>query len=206
MNSLGFTDLEMFLSEFSSVFHAASCMTVNHLLSTTEQFKKSAWNTHLQQSYGISKRHANGVISHAKGLVDSARECRVNHIKTLQGKLKSITKWIDTSERKLKLAQKFYRKRNWIDSKTGCIFPLSCSLKFKETNWQNLRFGLHNKKRRRYQLSQQIEHLKLAPIKVKVPRYQVLIVGSKDETCGNQACQWDGEIIKFRVPSAARQK
>ena len=201
MNAVGFTNLEMFLSAFSPSFHAAACETVNHLRFTTESFDKSAWNTHLQQTYGISKRHANGVISHAKGLVDSARECSKHHIKTLQGKLKSIQKWIDASERKLRLGQKFYRKRNWINSKTGCVFPLACSLRFKDTNWQNLRFQLHNKKRRTYQLTKQIEDLKAAPVKVKVPRHQILIVGSKDETCGNQACQWDGETIKFRVPS-----
>jgi IS605 OrfB family transposase len=206
MTALGFTSLEMFLSEFSSIFHAAASVTVNHLLSATEPFNKSAWNTHLQQTYGISKRHANGVISHSKGLVDSTRECSKHHVKTLRGKFKSIQKWIDSAERKLKNARKFYRKRNWINSKTGCVFPLSCSLKFRDTNWQNLRFQLHNKKRRRYQLTKQIEHLSVAPIKVKVPRHQVLIVGSKDETCGNQACQWDGETIHIRVPSCLESK
>jgi IS605 OrfB family transposase len=124
----------------------------------------------------------------------------------LQGKLKSIQKWIDASERKLKKARKFYRKRNWINSKTGCVFPLSCSLNFRNTNWQNLRFQIHNKKRRRYQLTKHIEHLKTTPIRVKIPRHQVFIVGSKDETKGNQACQWDGDVIKFRVPSCLEQK
>jgi len=37
--------------------------------------------------------------------------------------------------------------------------------------------------------------------RVKVPRHQVFIVGSKDESYGNQVCQWDGNVIKFRVPS-----
>src|ERR671932_164778 len=76
MNALGFTNMEMFLSAFSFYFHAATSCTVDHLLTNIESFNESAWNTYLQQSYGISKRHANGVISHAKGLVESARECR----------------------------------------------------------------------------------------------------------------------------------
>jgi hypothetical protein len=72
-NSLGITEFEMFLTAYSSVFHQAACETANHLLSGNE-FNKSKWNTHLQATYGISKRHANGVISHAQGAVDSSKE------------------------------------------------------------------------------------------------------------------------------------
>jgi IS605 OrfB family transposase len=200
MNSLGFTNLEMFLTSFAPIFHKAVCDTVSHLLSESN-FNKSSWNTHLQQSYGILKRHANGVISNALGLVTGATECRANHVKTLTGKLKSIEKWITKTEKKLKNAAKFYAKKNWRNSKTGCCFPLSCSLEFKSTNWRNLRFKLHNNKRRHYQLIKQIEHLKTALLQVKIPRHQVFIVGSKDETYGNQICQWDGNDLKFRVPS-----
>jgi IS605 OrfB family transposase len=200
MNSLGLTDLERFLSSFAPVFHQAACETVVHL-SSESKFDKSGWNTHLQQRYGILKRHANGVISKALGLLDSAKECRTNHIKTLRGKVKSLEQWLKKSEKKLKNAAKFYAKKNWQNSKTGCGFPLFCSLKFKDTNWQHLRFQLHQKKRRCYKLSQQIEHLKTAPIRVKVPRHQVFIVGSKDETCGNQVCQWDGNLLQFRTPA-----
>ncbi|HEY9613606.1 MAG TPA: hypothetical protein V6C93_29965, partial [Allocoleopsis sp.] len=205
MNSLGFTNLEMFLASFAPIFHKAASASVSHLLSSSV-FNKSSWNTHLQHTYRISKRHANGVISFSKGLVDSATECRTNHIKTLTGKLKSIEKWIYKTTRRLKNAAKFYSKKNWRNSKTSCCFPLSCSLQFRSTNWRNLRFQLHNKKRRHYQLIKQIEHLKSAPLQVKVPRHQIFIVGSKDETKGNQACQWDGNTIKFRVPSFLESK
>jgi IS605 OrfB family transposase len=199
INSLGFTNLEMFLTSFAPIFHKAACETVNHLLSLAV-FNKSSLNTQLQRTHGISKRHANGVISFSKGLVDSATECRANQIKTLTGKLKSIEKWIAYTGKKLKRAAKFYSKKNWRNSKTGCCLPLSTSWQFKETNWHNLRFQLHNKKRRRYQLIKQIEHLKVAPLRAKVPRHQIFIVGSKDETEGNQPCQWDGNNLKFRVP------
>ncbi len=199
MNALGFTTFEMFLDSFAPIFHSSACETVNHLLSDKD-FDKSKWNTHLQNTYGINKRHANGVISHAKGAVDSAKECRINHIKTLKGKLKSIEKWIKKEETKLKNAQKFYRKKNWLHSKTGCNFPLSSSLQYRNTNWQYLRFKIHNKKRRLHHLKKQIEHLKAAPVRVRVPRHQVFIVGSSDESYGNQVSQWDGNAIKFRVP------
>ncbi len=205
MNSLGFTQLEMFLAEVTPIFHAASCETVAHLVSD-EVFNKSQWNTHLQKRYAISKRHAAGVISFAKGAVDSASYCRLNQIKTLQGKLKSLEKWIDKNCRKLKNARKFYQKRNWQQNKSGCVFPLSCSLQYRNTNWQNLRFQLHHKKRRLDQLASQIEHLKSAPLRVKIPKHHLFIVGAKNETCGNQACQWDGNNIKIRVPSCLEAK
>lgn len=205
LNELGYTDMEMFLQTFSKIFRDAAILTVNHLLSDTE-FDKSAWNTFLQKTFQISKRHANGVIAYAKGKVDSSKKCHENHIKTLESKAKSIDKWIKKQERKLKLARKFYSKKNWIHSKTGCNFPISCSIKYKDTNWQNLRFQLHHKKRKYAKLLQQIQHLKAAPVHVKVPHDQVFIVGSKDEKHGNQTCQWDGTVLKLRVPSCLENR
>jgi hypothetical protein len=82
LNSLGLTEFEMFLAAASPVFHKAACETANYLLSG-QTFNKSSWNTHLQVTYGISKRHANGVISHAKGAVDASKEHKKRHIKTL---------------------------------------------------------------------------------------------------------------------------
>ncbi len=198
-NASGITEFEMFLTAYSSVFHQAACETANHLLSGIE-FNKSKWNTHLQATYKISKRHANGVISFAHGKVEGSKEHRELHIKTLEGKLKSINALVLGAEKKLADARKFYAKKNWRSSRTGCKLPLSCSLAYRETNWQNLRFQIHNKKRKAYKLTNQINHLKISPIHVFIPRNQAFVVGSKDETLGNQVCQWDGDIIRFRVP------
>ncbi|HEY9624514.1 MAG TPA: hypothetical protein V6C78_29430 [Crinalium sp.] len=200
LTELGTTELEMFLFAYAPVFHKATCETANHLLSTSS-FNKSKWNTYLQVTYGINKRHANGIISFAQGAVDSAKEWRTEHIKTLIGQLKSTQDWLKKAHKKLKDARKFYAKRNWQHSKTGCRFPLSCSIEYRNTNWQHLRFQIHQKQRKADLLVRKIEHLKVAPIRVKIPRNQVFVVGSKDETCGNQACQWDGTTIKFRVPA-----
>jgi IS605 OrfB family transposase len=205
LNSLGSTEFEMFLAAYSPVFHKAACETANYLLSG-QTFNKSSWNTHLQTTYGISKRHANGVISHAQGAVDASALHRKRHIKTLEGQLKSINSWINKSENTLVESVKFYAKNNWQSSKTGCRFPLFCSIQHRDTNWQNLRFRVHNKKRRSYQLSKQIDHLKTAPIQTVVPRNQVFVVGSKDESFGNQVCQWDGNILRFRVPACLESK
>lgn len=216
LNPIGFTELEMLLTAYGLISHQATCETVNHLLgsvawsgnptaqtpllTSTSRFDKSKWNTHLQSKYQINKRQANGVIALAQGKVDSAKECRKNHIKQLEAKLKSGLDWIKQTERKLKLAEKFYSKTNWQSSKTGCNFPLSCDIFTHDTNWQREWFKLHNKRRYVYTLVNRIQHLKSDPLRVKVPLGEVFIVGSKDESYGNQACQWDGENLTIRVP------
>lgn len=205
LNELGFTTFEMFLEAYAPICRAASIETVDHLLSGTE-FKKSDWNTHLQQTYGINKRHANGVISSAKGRVDGAKEYRILHLKTLEVKIKSLSAWLKKAERKLALARKFYAKKQWQDSKCGCNFPLWSSLQHKGTNWQSLRFVIHNKKRKLTLLTNKVKHLKLKPIKVFIPHGDIFVVGSKDESFGNQVCQWDGERITFRVPKCLESR
>jgi IS605 OrfB family transposase len=57
-----------------------------------------------------------------------------------------------------------------------------------------------------YISTKQIEHLKTAPIQTVIPRNQTFVVGSKDESFGNQVCQWDGDILKFRVPACLESK
>lgn len=205
LNNLGITDFEAFLGAYSQVFFKATCETVTHLLSA-DSFNKSQWNTHLQGEYRINKRHANGVISFSKGLVDAAKESRALHIETLEGKLKSAKKWIEKGAKKLTNARKFYAKKNWIKYKTGCVFPLACSLAHRGTNWQHLKFKLHHKKRLVGKLPKQIEHLKTKPIQVKIPRDQCFVVGSRSETYGNQVCQWDGDYMVFRVPYCLEER
>jgi IS605 OrfB family transposase len=205
LNALGFTKFEMFLTAYSKVFKAAEILTVQHLQSG-QVFSKSHWNTHLQTTFGINKRHANGVISSAKGRLDGAKEHRSLHIKTLEGKIKSLEVWIKKALRKITLAQKFYAKKDWHNSKVGCNLPLSCSLKFRDTSWQNLKFQLHGKQRKLYLFQNKLRHLKLKPVQVVVPNGNLFVVGSKDETFGNGVCQWDGKTITFRVPKCLEAK
>ena len=199
LNALGMTTFEMFLSDYSQVSFKATCETVNHILEV-DKFNKSSWNTHLQKTYGINKRHANGIIASSDGRVKAAIEHRKLHIQTLKKKLRSTKAWLSTANKKLKSCTKFYSKKNWIKSKSSCLLPLSCNLKYKKTNKKDLEFQVHHKNRKAYRLKLLLDHLPNKPIKVKVPKYDVFIVGSKDETLGNQVCQWDGEFIKFRVP------
>lgn len=100
LNAIGQTTLAMFLYDYARIFRNCACETVNHLLSE-EKFNKSAWNSYLQQKYGINKRHANGVIASAKGRVESSEKCRVEHLKVLKRKLSLINKWIKKSQKKV---------------------------------------------------------------------------------------------------------
>ena len=205
LTPIGKSEFEMFLTSYSVIFHKAACETVNHLLSG-EAFEQGVWNSYLQRTYNINKRHANGVIQFAKGAYESAKECRENQIKNLTEKLKSAQKWVKSKSKLLRDGVNFYGKKNWVKSKTGLKLPLSCSLKYRDTNWQELRFQIHHKKRNIYQLSQQIVHVKTKPIQVKIPRNQCYVVGSKGESWGNQVCQWDGQKLTFRVPYCLEDK
>ena len=206
LNPIGFTELEMFLTSLSDIFYQATVETVNHLLNKEVKFNQSSWNSHIQEKHGLSKRYANGVISLAKGKTASAKECRKRQIKQLESRVKSAKDWVAKATKKIKLARKFYGKKNWQSSPKCCNFPLSSNLKTRKTNGYHLRQGLHHKKRYIHRLQNQIKHLKSAKIRVKVSRGSVFIVGSKDESYGNQTCQWAGDTIKLRVPGCLLAK
>jgi IS605 OrfB family transposase len=65
---------------------------------------------------------------------------------------------------------------------------------------RDLGSGMNNKKRRLTLLVNRLEHLKIKPIKAFIPRGDIFVVGSKDESFGNQVCQWNGDRLTFRVP------
>ena len=199
LNPLCLTPFIMFLYDYSAIFSQAEIETIQ-ALQGNDQWERSKWNTHLQQTYKINKRQANGVIASAKGRLDSSLECRKNHLKQLYGKLKSVKKWIKTTQSKISSAKKFYAKPNWKNSKSSCLLPAACYLDSGKTHLQGLRFRLHQKQRYKAHLERKIEAYKTSPIQVKVPKNNVLVVGSKDEKFGNQNVQWDGEKLRFTVP------
>lgn len=194
-----------FLHDYSLVYRVALADTVNQRL--VGETDKAKLNTYLQQAHGINKRHANAVITEADGMIASAKECRVNHIKQLEGKLKSAKDWLRKVEKKLKNARKFYRKVHWAGSKVGCQLPIACSRESRRTNWQNLRFQIHHKKRYISHLERKIAALKIAPIRVTIPSQAgAYFVGSKGESFGNQICQFDGKRLSIRVPKCLETK
>lgn len=224
MNALGVTKFEEFLYAFSPIYRQAAVETVNYILSL-ENFGKDEWNywkSQLQVKYGINARLANSIISDAKGQVKSAIECRQNYIDTLKGKLKSAKKWLKEKEDLLAKGRKYVdyileEQANWKREKPHIRknkvpargLPLSMSLSRKTSSWQDVKSQIHNKKRYIHKLEQQIEHLSdldKKPVQVKVPHFQVFAVGSSDETLGNQICQWDGDVVTFRVPYCLESK
>lgn len=211
LTPIGYTQFELFLEVYAPIYRKAVCETVNKILSGQE-FGKSKWNTHLQQSYGLTKRHANGIIADAQGKVSSARECRLEHLKTLSIQIKSSKQWLKRKALTIKQTTSFYNKRDrlgrltWMNSKTSTKMPLSCSLESKTTNISNVRFQVHNKKRYLDILESRLERLKSSPLRVKVPKDNVFVVGSKEEKYGNQVCQWDGDFLTFRVPYCLENK
>ena len=192
--------LTAFLRDYSRVYRAVLVDAVN--LRLAGERDKSKLNTLLQQAHQINKRHANAAITEADGMIAAARESRKLHLKQLEDRLKSAREWLRKAEKKLKNARKFYSKKDWQHSKTGCQFPLAAFLDTRQTNWQSLRFRLHHKRRYAAHLERQIAALKTSPLRVSVPRNAgVYFVGSKDETLGNQVCQFDGATLKIRVPA-----
>jgi IS605 OrfB family transposase len=80
-------------------------------------------------------------------------------------------------------------------------------LESKRTNWQSLRFQIHHKKRYIAHLERKIETLKTAPILLSISSNpEVYFVGSKDETLGNQVCQFDRQNLQIRVPACLESK
>ncbi|MEQ8540374.1 MAG: hypothetical protein RIB93_23330 [Coleofasciculus sp. D1-CHI-01] len=79
--------LQNLIADYSNVYRFALIFTVNQRLKGFSN--KSKLNTLIQQTFKINKRQAGAVIADADGKIDSAKKCRANHIKQLEGKLKS---------------------------------------------------------------------------------------------------------------------
>lgn len=193
-------NLQRFISDYSKIYQTALVETVNYRLKYPD-FSKSELNTGLQTAYQINKRQANAIITDADGMIVSARECRTNHIKQLEGKLKSAQDWLKKKSKQLLDSKKFYHHKKWQDKKASPKLRLSCSLEHRCTTWQCLKFQIHHKKRYIAHLERKIAHLKTVAIRVKIPKARyAYFVGSKGEKFGNRNCQFDGKIIKIRVP------
>ena len=193
-------NLQEFISSYSKIYQKALVETVNYRLKYPE-FSKSEVNARLQSTYQINKRQASAIISEADGMIGSASECRANHIKQLEGKLKSATDWLKKKSKQLKDSGKFYHHKKWQYKKAPPKLRLSSSLEHRRTTWQCLKFQIHHKKRYIAHLERKITHLKSAPIRAKVPKERhAYFVGSKGETWGNQVCQFDGKVLQIRVP------
>jgi IS605 OrfB family transposase len=174
---------------------------------------KSELNTHLQKTFSINKRQANSIIAYTGGEVDSAKECLKLHIEQLQGKLKHVSGVIKSLENKLKGHRAYLKAATAIQVGTRKKLPKSLSPKcpdacpihcgHKLTHYQFAQVKLHQKKRYAHKLEQQIGHLQTAPLCVNLGNLSTVeMVGSKDESYGNQICQLDlpGKQLMVRTP------
>jgi len=179
------------------------------------KLSKSKLNTQLQQNHDINKRQANSIIAYVEGAVKSALCSRSNHLELLQGKLKHTTEVIGKLEKKIKAHRKYLQaveqvnrgKKKKVPKSLKPKYPDACPMRCAHhlTLYQFAQVKLHQKKRYAHKLKLYIAQIKASHEHVNLGnKYTVEMVGSKDESYGNQICQLDliGKELHIRVPYA----
>lgn len=206
-----------FLGQFAQIGKEAGLACLKLILSG--KLSKSQINTELQHQYRINKRQANSIITFVEGSVKSARACRSNHLEQLQGKLKHVLEVIKKLEQKIAAHRKYLRTvedvnrgiKKRMPKTLKPRYPDACPIRCAHhlTHYQFARVKLHNKKRYTHKLAQTIEHIKNSPLHVNLGNsFSVEMVGSKDESYGNQICQLDffNKELHIRVPYALEEQ
>src|SRR5919199_2608 len=200
-----------FLSDMAATGREAKIHCLKLLL--YGQLSKSQVNTELQQQFKINKRQANSIIAYVEGQIKSAHCSRSNHLEQLQGKLKHVSEVITKLEKKIKAHRKYLQAVELFRQGHKKKFPKSLKPQYPDespihcahhlTRYQFAQVKLHNKKRYAHKLRQQLEHIKASSLQVNLGnQYTVEMVGSKDESYGNQIAQLDfiGKELHLRVP------
>jgi len=174
-------------------------------------------NKQLQSKFNVNKRWANSIYTEVQGIVSNINENRANHIKVLEGQAKSIKADIKKRTQQIKdFAFQQKKQRKELSNKGfSAIKPrikVACNLSAKQrqtTQLQDAKFGLHQKKRRLNLLENQLKHLKSAKPNYTLPSANgFMLVGSKDESYGNQSAQFDYVessdkfVLSIRTPYA----
>jgi hypothetical protein len=177
------------------------------------KLSKSQINTEVQHEFGFNKRQANSIIAYIEGMVKSAKACRSNTTEQLQGKLKHVSNVIKKLEKKIAAHRKYLYRLEAVNRGIKKKMPKTLKPRYPDacpvrcahhlTHYQFAKLKLHNKKRYAHKLTRAIQHLKNAPLHVNLGNsISVEMVGSKDESSGNQICQLDflGKELHIRVP------
>ena len=194
-------NINNYCADYSRVYSAASQFCLVRRLEEGG-LSKSGLNTELQQRFNINKRQANSVIAEVDGKISSAKECRKRHIKTIEGQIKSLTKYLKTWEKRVKDYKKAKKAKKFKQS----YIKEACPIRYnpcRMTELQVVQQRINQKKRRKYVLEKKLAHLKDKPLEVNLGNVgsQFTFVGSKGETSGNQICQMDANgNLKIRVP------
>ncbi|MUH00843.1 hypothetical protein F7734_54675, partial [Scytonema sp. UIC 10036] len=103
----------------------------------------------LQRLFNINKRYSNSIYTEVQGIVTNANKNRANHIKFLEGQIKSIKSDIKKRSQQIKDFAKQEnllknQKKGFKTSKTR--IKKACSIYAKQrqtTQLQDAKFGLH---------------------------------------------------------------
>nr|WP_243146762.1 IS200/IS605 family accessory protein TnpB-related protein [Scytonema sp. UIC 10036] len=181
-------------------------------------------NKELQLLFKINKRYSNSIYTEVQGIVTNVNKNRLDRIKTLEGQIKSLKSDIKKRSKQIKDFAKQENKRSSKTSKANKGFKTSktkikkaCSVYAKQrqtTQLQDAKFGLHQKKRRLHLLQSQLSHLKSTQPKYELPDVanSFVLVGSKDESSGNQLAQFDyiektdSFVLSIRTPYALEER
>ena len=163
----------------------------------TKGTNKNDCNKALQAKFNVNKRWANSIYTEVAAIVTNAKENRANHLKTLEGKIKSVRADIKNRARQIKDFAKT-QKKNKLKTQKGFkskAIKKACNVRAlarQTTELQDAKFGLHHKKRKLHLLENQVKHLRLTEPEYTIPEANsFLLVGSKDESAGNQSAQFE---------------
>ena len=115
-----------------------------YCIKNSEEFNKSSFNTYLQDSYGITKRTANSIISDAQGRINAFKELKIYEKTQLEQKIKHL---------EISVIPKLEQKRD--DNTTMLRLGLSVSL----VSQRNLRRKIVAKKQKLNRLKQKLANL-----------------------------------------------
>lgn len=115
-----------------------------YVIKNSEDFNKSSFNTYLQQTYGITKRTANSIISDAQGLLNMFKELKIFEKTQIERKIKHL----ETS-----VIPKLEQKRD--DNSTMLRLGLVVSL----VSQRNLRRKIVAKKQKLNRLKQKLANV-----------------------------------------------
>uniref|UniRef100_A0A0C1NFM6 Uncharacterized protein n=1 Tax=Tolypothrix bouteillei VB521301 TaxID=1479485 RepID=A0A0C1NFM6_9CYAN len=180
-------------------------------------------NKELQAKFKVNKRWANSIYTEVQGIISNIDENRANHIKIIQGQIKSIKSALKKCEKPIKDFAKTEQKQKSSCAKKCKRFSdknlkikKACHLWARErqtTQLQDAKLGLHQKKRRLNLLENQLKHLTNTKPSYTLPENSAFVlVGSKDESSGNQSAQFDYVessdkfVLSIRTPYALEER
>ena len=180
--------------ESSRHTYAKAVRETFYAIRTLENFDKSSFNTHLQSSYGVTKRTANSIISDAQGRFNSLKELKQYEAKQLQYKISHLEEHIIP-----KLVEKRNNNSKLLQSGNHVSLTKQRNLRLKIVAKKN---KLNRLKQKLSNLNYQLEsgRLKLCfgtkkLLKQNYDKFveqrdsQMTFVGAKEEVCCNQNLQ-----------------